>query len=108
MEAGGACIPYSRRPEWADIEPLPPPPGDAGKVVSIQYAERHAEALGYFRAILAKVRGVGVHGFWRWGQDCGNCGSLQGWRCGQVSLQRTLLFPSQWLVAPSSGCISSR
>ncbi|KIZ02829.1 proteinfarnesyltransferase/geranylgeranyltransferase type-1 subunit alpha, partial [Monoraphidium neglectum] len=54
MEAGGACIPYSRRPEWADIEPLPPPPGDAGKVVSIHYAERHAEALGYFRAILAK------------------------------------------------------
>jgi len=54
-ESEKSCVPYSRRPEWADVTPVPVPPGDAGKVVSIQYSERHAEALGYFRAIYAKV-----------------------------------------------------
>lgn len=56
LESDKDCIPYARRPEWSDVSPLPLPPGDTGKVVSIQYSERHAEALGYFRAILAKVR----------------------------------------------------
>lgn len=60
LEADSSCVPYARRPEWSDITPLPVPAGDAGKVVSIQYSERHAEVLGYFRAILAKVGGTGV------------------------------------------------
>ncbi|KAI8465579.1 MAG: hypothetical protein J3K34DRAFT_525239 [Monoraphidium minutum] len=53
-EFDSSCVPYSRRPEWAGAETLPLPPGDAGRVVAIQYAERHAEALSYFRAVLAK------------------------------------------------------
>jgi hypothetical protein len=58
FESDKSCVPYARRPEWADVAPLPVPEGDAGRVVAIQYAERHAEALGYFRAILAKVGGA--------------------------------------------------
>jgi hypothetical protein len=58
LESEKSCVPYARRPEWADVSPLPPPPGDAGKVVAIQYSERHAEALAYFRAVLAKVKGA--------------------------------------------------
>lgn len=45
--------PYSQRPEWADLSPLPVA-DDAGKVVAIQYSQQHKEHLGYFRAILAK------------------------------------------------------
>jgi hypothetical protein len=59
LDDDSSCVPYSRRPEWADVAPLPPPLGDAGKVVAIQYSERHAEALGYFRAIRAQVGGAG-------------------------------------------------
>lgn len=46
--------PYSQRPEWADLSPLPVT-DDAGKVVAIQYDAQHKEQLGYFRAVLAKV-----------------------------------------------------
>lgn len=54
LESDASCVPYARRPDWADVDPLPPPAGDAGRVVAIQYAERHAEALAYFRALRAK------------------------------------------------------
>ena len=55
LESDNSCVPYARRPEWADVEPLPPPGGDAAaRVVAIQYGERHAEALAYFRAVRAR------------------------------------------------------
>ena len=49
-------LPYSQDPEWADVEPEEVT-DDQGKVISIQYTEEHKEAIAYFRAVLAKVRG---------------------------------------------------
>eukprot|EP00198_Chlamydomonas_reinhardtii_P000591 XP_001689926.1 farnesyltranstransferase [Chlamydomonas reinhardtii] len=56
MSGGGAAaaaagpLPYSRRPEWADVTPVSLPAAE--KVVAIQYTAEHAEALGYWRAVL--------------------------------------------------------
>ncbi|GIL49286.1 hypothetical protein Vafri_5417 [Volvox africanus] len=41
---------YSIRPEWADVTPVRLP--EPERVVAIQYTAEHAEALGYFRAVL--------------------------------------------------------
>lgn len=46
----GQPLPYSQRPEWADVVPVKVKEG--GKVVAIQYTPDHAEALSYFRAVL--------------------------------------------------------
>lgn len=42
-------IPLSEREEWQDVEPVPV---DPGKVIAIQYKDRHKECIGYFRAIM--------------------------------------------------------
>lgn len=39
-------------PEWEDVQPLYV--DDGGKVVAIQYTQPHAEAISYFRALVAK------------------------------------------------------
>ncbi len=46
----GQALPYSQRPEWADVVPVRVEEG--GKVVAIHYTPDHAEALSYFRAVL--------------------------------------------------------
>ncbi|EFJ42298.1 hypothetical protein VOLCADRAFT_107343 [Volvox carteri f. nagariensis] len=43
-------VPYSQRPEWSDVTPMRLP--EPERVVAIQYLPEHAEALGYFRAVL--------------------------------------------------------
>ncbi|KAG2447179.1 hypothetical protein HYH02_007922 [Chlamydomonas schloesseri] len=55
MSAGGSGggsgpLPYSKRPEWQDVTPVSLPAPE--KVVAIQYSAEHAEALGYWRAVL--------------------------------------------------------
>jgi hypothetical protein len=47
----------SEDPEWADLQPEPVVE-DQGKVIAIQYTAAHKQALGYFRAVLKKVRDV--------------------------------------------------
>ncbi|KAG2444439.1 hypothetical protein HXX76_001192 [Chlamydomonas incerta] len=47
---GGGQLPYSQRPEWADVTPVSLPAPE--KVVAIQYGAEHAEALAYWRAVL--------------------------------------------------------
>lgn len=42
---------YSSRPEWADVVPVRL--AEPERVVAIQYTAEHAEALSYFRAVLA-------------------------------------------------------
>lgn len=59
MPRDSSVTPYSQRPEWADVTPLPVT-DDAGKVVAIQYDSQYKECLGYFRACLAKVGRCGV------------------------------------------------
>lgn len=44
-------LPYSQRPEWADVAPVLVDDGNC--VVAIQYTAHHREALSYFRAVLA-------------------------------------------------------
>ena len=43
-------VPYSRRPEWADVEPIPQPES-ANPVVLIDYADADAEGLSDLRPI---------------------------------------------------------
>ncbi|GLC46141.1 hypothetical protein PLESTB_001194500 [Pleodorina starrii] len=45
-----SSMPYSQRPEWADVTPVRP--SEPERIVAIQYLPEHAEALGYFRAVL--------------------------------------------------------
>ncbi|GFR52576.1 hypothetical protein Agub_g15169 [Astrephomene gubernaculifera] len=42
-------VPYSKRPEWADVVPVLLEPQ---RVVAIQYTAEHADAFSYFRAVL--------------------------------------------------------
>ncbi|KAG8909768.1 hypothetical protein FRC02_007588, partial [Tulasnella sp. 418] len=44
-------IPYSQRPEWADIEPVPQADGEY-VLVPIMYPADYKEAMDYFRAIV--------------------------------------------------------
>jgi hypothetical protein len=52
-------LPLASRPAWAGFEPLVlvPAPG-VSPVVAIQYEPHHAEAMAYFRQVMAKVRGA--------------------------------------------------
>lgn len=44
-------IPYSKRPEWSDIKPIPQDP-DTNDIVRIAYTETFREVYDYFRAVL--------------------------------------------------------
>jgi protein farnesyltransferase/geranylgeranyltransferase type-1 subunit alpha len=68
--SAAAYTPYSQRPEWADVVPVelgaedsaaslstsaadaPPKQPASLRVVAISYTPEHADALGYFRAVL--------------------------------------------------------
>eukprot|EP00878_Enallax_costatus_P012747 GHUV01013311.1.p1 GENE.GHUV01013311.1~~GHUV01013311.1.p1 ORF type:complete len:222 (+),score=64.47 GHUV01013311.1:601-1266(+) len=57
MDEDPDWVPYSQRPEWADVTPAPVPDiaaGDDGSVVGIKYSKQHREVLGYFNACLKK------------------------------------------------------
>ena len=43
-------VPYSRRPEWADVEPIPQPES-ANPVVLIDYADEYVDAMDVWRAV---------------------------------------------------------
>ena len=43
-------VPYSRRPEWADVEPIPQPES-ANPVVLIDYADEYVDAVDVWRAV---------------------------------------------------------
>jgi len=46
-------VPYSKRPEWADVKPIPEHPSvDVPPVCHIAYSERFRETMDYFRAVL--------------------------------------------------------
>eukprot|EP00735_Rhodelphis_limneticus_P014648 TRINITY_DN8709_c0_g1::TRINITY_DN8709_c0_g1_i1::g.349::m.349 TRINITY_DN8709_c0_g1::TRINITY_DN8709_c0_g1_i1::g.349 ORF type:complete len:318 (+),score=71.99,sp/P93227/FNTA_SOLLC/45.51/2e-85,PPTA/PF01239.17/3.9e-09,PPTA/PF01239.17/1.8e-10,PPTA/PF01239.17/7.9e-09,PPTA/PF01239.17/1.6e-07,PPTA/PF01239.17/3.8e-05,PPTA/PF01239.17/44,TPR_14/PF13428.1/9.3,TPR_14/PF13428.1/1.5e+04,TPR_14/PF13428.1/8.1,DUF3524/PF12038.3/3.9e+03,DUF3524/PF12038.3/0.025,TPR_11/PF13414.1/1.2,TPR_11/PF13414.1/1.4e+02 TRINITY_D len=45
-------VSFSKRPEWADVKPIPQDDGDH-PVVSIAYSEEFVETMDYFRAIIA-------------------------------------------------------
>ena len=47
-----AFVPFSSRPEWADVTPVPQDDGP-DPVVPIAYAPEYREAMDYFRAVLA-------------------------------------------------------
>lgn len=58
MDEDPNWVPYSQRPEWADVTPVALPDklaGDYGTVVSINYSKQHRDVLGYFRACVDKV-----------------------------------------------------
>jgi hypothetical protein len=64
-------VPYSQRPEWSDVTPLEAAPGEEGNVVAVKYSKHDRQLLGYFRAVVAKVRT-----WWRcsWGTQRGGGG----------------------------------
>lgn len=49
----GDWIPFSARPEWRDVEPIPQQDGPR-PVVPIAYTSQFREVMDYFRAVLAK------------------------------------------------------
>lgn len=86
---------YSRRAEWADVVPIPSPDGNA--VVAVQYKPSHADALGYFRAMLfsqeLSVRVMGLtadmigynqsdYTAWACRWACAQVGGCRCWRLG--------------------------
>ena len=46
-------VPYSARPEWADVTPVDA--DDSSTVAAVQYTDEHRDALRYFRAVLESV-----------------------------------------------------
>ena len=49
----GDWTPFSARPEWRDVEPIPQQDGPR-PVVPIAYTNQFREVMDYFRAVLAK------------------------------------------------------
>jgi len=47
-------IPFSKREEWNDIDPVPQDDGPFGGVCCIAYTDRFRETMDYFRAIIKK------------------------------------------------------
>lgn len=50
--AKGKWLPFSERPEWSDVNPLPQDDGPH-PVVPISYTKQFRESMDYFRAVLA-------------------------------------------------------
>ncbi len=57
-------LPLWERPGWSDLEPLHLV--DSTGVVAIDYDAHHVQALGYFRAILQRVRPCASSSFVKW------------------------------------------
>lgn len=71
-------VPYSQRPKWADVTPAEVADADGG-IVAIQYSTQHRELLGFWRAVMAKVRAAAAR------TGCGVLWSLAAAPCGCVS-----------------------
>jgi protein farnesyltransferase/geranylgeranyltransferase type-1 subunit alpha len=50
----GHYVPFAKRPEWSDIEPLPQDDGPHGGVCVIAYSDQFRDTMNYFRAIVHK------------------------------------------------------
>lgn len=49
-------VPYSKRPEWSDIEPIPQYDESLPRLIHINYDKEYTDAMDCFRAIVKKKR----------------------------------------------------
>lgn len=45
-------VPFAKRPEWADVQPVPQDDGPQGGVCAIAYSPQFRETMDYFRAVV--------------------------------------------------------
>jgi len=89
-------VPYSARPEWSDVTPIPQNNSDEPPVCRIAYTDKFKDVMGYFRAILVarehSLRALELAG------DAVNCNmaNYTAWHYRREVLESMKAGPEMW------------